>query len=138
MPARRRPRKRAPRGSLLPDHLSCPFKNSVWNCQTNLFCGLQVDNKLKLRCLLHRQISRFGTLQNLIYIVRGTAEEIFVAPPVGHETPVVDKLLRKVNSRQPMLPSQLDDPLSFCEKGASSNRHNRVDLLLLCGFKGAL
>src|SRR5262245_45923460 len=31
------------------------------NCQTNLFRCLQVDDEFKLRCLLHGQISRFGT-----------------------------------------------------------------------------
>src|SRR5262245_27925525 len=39
-----------------------------WNCESNLFRSLQVDHKLKLRRLLHRQISRFGTFQDFVHV----------------------------------------------------------------------
>ena len=47
----------------LPDHFIRPLQHAAWNCQTNLFCRFQVDDEFKLRRLLHRQISRFGTFQ---------------------------------------------------------------------------
>ena len=67
----------------------------------------------------------------------GLAEQVIVVRPVGHETALIDKLLRKVNSWQLVFPGKLDDALSFREKAATGGRHDRADLLLLCGLKGA-
>ena len=50
------------------DHLIRPLEHAVRNCQTNLFCRLQVDDEFKLRRLLHRQISRFGAFQDLVHV----------------------------------------------------------------------
>ena len=111
---------------------------SDWNCQANLFCRLEVNDEFKLRRLLHRQIGRFRSLEDLVHVVGGLAEQVLVVRPVGHETALIDKLLLEVNSRQPVFAGKLDDPLSFGEKGASGGRHNRAHLLLLCGLKGAL
>lgn len=58
--------------------------------------------------------------------------------PIGHESTLVNKPLLWVNSRQSVFVGKLDDPLSFNEKAAIGGRHNRVDLLLPCGLKGAL
>ena len=37
----------------------------------NLFCRLEVNDEFKLRCLLYRQISRFGSLEDFVYVVGG-------------------------------------------------------------------
>src|SRR5262245_55115611 len=42
-----------PHGSRLFDHLVSPCEHLRWNRQSNLFRGLQVDDKLKLCRLLH-------------------------------------------------------------------------------------
>jgi hypothetical protein len=55
-------------------------------CQSDLFRCLQVDHKLKLRCLLHRRISRFGTFQDLVHINSRAPVEVLVVRPIGHET----------------------------------------------------
>ena len=52
------------------DHIICPLKHTDWNCQAHLFCRLKVDIEFKLRCLLHRQITRFGTFQDLVHVNR--------------------------------------------------------------------
>ena len=49
------------------NHLIRPLQHAAWNCQSDLFRCLQIDDKLKLRCLLHRQISRLGTFQDLVH-----------------------------------------------------------------------
>ena len=69
------------------------LEHAVRNCQIDLFCRLKVDDELKLRCLLHRQISRFGTFQDLVHV--NSREPILVigVRPVGHETALIDKLL---------------------------------------------
>ena len=84
------------------------------------------------------KISRFGAFQNLVHVLSGARIQVIGVLPVGHETALIDKLLLEVNSRQAVLVGKLDDPLSFGEKAASSGRHNRAHLLLLCGLKGAL
>src|SRR5688572_25455526 len=51
------------------DHFIRPLDHAVRNCQINLFCRLQVDDKLKLRCLRYRQVTRFRSLEDLVYVV---------------------------------------------------------------------
>ena len=120
------------------NHLIRPREQFRRECQSDLLRRLQVDDELKLRRLLHRQISRFGAFQDLVHVNSRAPIEVIVVRPVGHEAALIDKLLLEVNSRQPVFAGKLDDPLSFGEKGASGGRHNRAHLLLLCGLKGAL
>src|SRR4030095_1956072 len=97
-------------------HFIRPREKFRRECQTDLFRCLQVDHKLKLRRLLHRQISRFCTFQDLVHVNSRAPIEVTVVRPVGHETPLIDKLLLWVNSRQPVFTGKLYDPLSFGEK----------------------
>jgi len=46
------------------------LEHADWNCQSDLFCRLKVNDEFKLRRLLHRQINRFGTLQDLVDVNR--------------------------------------------------------------------
>src|SRR5438094_322230 len=120
------------------DHFIRSREQVDWNCQANLFCRLEVYDKLKLRCLLHRQISRFGTFQDLVHVNSRAPIEVDVVRSIGHEAALIDILLLWVNSRELVFAGKLDDPLSFGEKGASGDHRNRVDLLLLCSLKGGL
>src|SRR5215831_19633807 len=106
--------------------------------ESDPLCCLQVDHKLELCCLLHRQIGWFSTFQDLVHINSRAPIEVIVVYAVGHETALIDKFLLKVNSRQPVFYGKFHDPFSFGEKGASGERHNRIDLLLLCSLKGDL
>src|SRR5207342_1070960 len=85
-------------------------------CQANLLRCLQVDHKLKPRRLLHWQVSRFGTFQNLVHVTSGVPIEVSGVRPIGHETAPIDKLVFWVNSRQPVFDGKLDDQFSFGEK----------------------
>src|SRR5262245_21436303 len=113
-------------------------RNSGESVSPICFAALKFDHKLELRRLLHRQISRFGTFQNLVHVNSRAPIEFSVVRPVGHEAALINKLLLEVDSRQPVFAGKLNDPLSLGEKAASGNRHNRADLLLLSGLKGAL
>src|SRR5438309_8164764 len=101
-----------------------PFQHADWNCQINLFCCFEVNDKLKLSCLLHRQISRFGTVQDLVHVNSRAPIEVIVVRPVEHEAALIDELLLVVNSRQPVFDGELDGPLSFDEKEGTAGRHN--------------
>src|SRR5262249_4584710 len=120
------------------DHFIRPCKHFRWNSQVDLLSCLKVDDELKLRCLLHRQISRLGTFQDLVHVNSRTPVEVNVVCPVRHKTALIDKLLLRINSREPVLDSKLHDPFSFGEKAVTGGRHDRADLLLLYGFKSAL
>jgi hypothetical protein len=50
------------------DDLIRPLEHVDWNCQADLFRRLEVDNEFKLRCLLYRQVSRFGAFQDLVHV----------------------------------------------------------------------
>src|SRR6476660_706338 len=127
-----------PHGHFSLNHLIRPLKHAVRNYQTDLFGYFEVDDEFKLRWLLHRQISRFRAFQYLVHVDSRTPIAIIVVCPVRHQTTHVDKLLMCVTSRQPISAGKLDDRLSFSKKRATSDIHNRVDLLLLCGLKGDL
>src|SRR5439155_9863430 len=90
-----------------------PLQHADWNRQTNQFCGFEVYDEFKLRCLLHRQISRFGAFQNLVHVNRRAPIEVNVVRPIGHEAALIDKLFLWVNSRQPVFTGKLSDSLSF-------------------------
>jgi hypothetical protein len=120
------------------DDLSRPRQHFDWNRMTDLFCRPKVNNEFKLRCLLHRQISRFGTFQDLVHVNSRAPKEVSVVHSIGHEAALIDKLLLVVNSRQPVSDGKLDDPLSLGEKARIASRHNRAHLPLLRGLKGAL
>src|SRR5205814_9638079 len=119
-------------------HLIRSREQVDWNWQTNLFCRFKVNDEFKLRRLLHRQISRFGTFQDLVYVNSRAPIEVIVVRSVEHETALIDKFFLEVNGRQPVFAGKLDDSLSFGEKAGTGGRHNRAHLLLLCGLKGAL
>src|SRR5262249_5048006 len=101
---------------VLLDHSIRSCQHVRRNCEVDLLGGFEIYNKLKPGWLLHRQVGRLCTFESLVDVVRGLAVEISVVLTVGHEATYVDKLLLKVNSRQPVLDGELDDPLSFGEK----------------------
>src|SRR5262249_40565365 len=108
-----------PHAYCLLNHLVRPREKLRRKCQPDLFSCLQVDRKLELRYLLHRQIGRFGTFQNLVHVNSRTPVEVNVVCPVRHKTALIDKLLLRINSREPVLDSKLHDPFSFGEKAVT-------------------
>src|SRR5262249_374240 len=104
----------------------------------NLLCCLQVDHKLKLRGLLHRQVSRFGTFQDLVHVKSRPPIKVSGIRAIGHEAALIDKVLLWVNRGQPMFAGKLNDPFSFSEKEPTPAAPNPAPLLLLCRSKGPL
>src|SRR5262249_38314885 len=120
------------------NHLIRPRQHFDWDCQTNLFCCLEINDKLKLCSLLYRQFSRFSTFQYLVHVNSSAAEQIWIIGTIGHKTALFDKLPLWINSWQPVFAGKLDNPLSFGEKTGTRLSHNRIDLFLLRGLKGAV
>src|SRR5205823_12399705 len=80
------------------DHLVRAVQHRLRNRQPDLSRRLQVDHKLKLRRLLHRQISRLGAFQDLVHVNSRALMEVSVVLTVGHEAALIDKFLLKINS----------------------------------------
>src|SRR3989304_132912 len=107
------PRERhAPMPSVSFDHLIRPPEQFVWDRMTDLFCRLEVNDEFKLHRLLYRQVARFRSLEDSVYVVGGVAEQVSGVHPVGHQTALIDILLLWVNSRQLVFAGKLDAPLS--------------------------
>src|SRR5262249_36956588 len=68
------------------DHLVRSRQHVRRNRQADLLRCLQVDHKLKLSCLLYRQVSRFGAFQDLVDVVGRTPVTVRGVRVVGHES----------------------------------------------------
>ena len=120
------------------DHLIRSLEHAHWDGQADLFRSFQVDDKFKLRCLLHRQVGGFRSLENFVDIVSGPSEQISKVRPVRHEAALIDELSLKVNGRQAIFRGKLNNPFSFGEKRTRRCRQHRIDLLLRRDLKRAL
>ncbi len=49
--------------------------------------GLEVEDQLKFRGLLHRQVGRFGALEDLVHVGGGAVPALENVRPVVHESP---------------------------------------------------
>src|SRR5256885_8914143 len=54
--------------------------------RSDLFRRLQIDHQLELRRLLNGKIGRFGALENLVDVSRGSAEQVAAFRPVSGKT----------------------------------------------------
>src|SRR6266853_2096978 len=72
--------------------------------------GLQVDEQLELRRLLHRQVGGLGTLQDLVHIDGSAAADVERAWPVGYEAAGLHKRPDVVHGRQVARSRKFDEP----------------------------
>src|SRR5262249_55073920 len=95
--------KSAIKNQKLLNDLSRPIQHRRRNRQADLLCGFQVDDKLKLPWLFHRNVARLGTFQNLIYIDCGAAIQIGKAHAVTHKPSFFHSFSSGIYRRQPAL-----------------------------------
>src|SRR5215510_1284435 len=117
------------------DHLIRPRKKLWRKCQPNLFRSLQVDDELELRCLLHWQIGRLGTSENLIHVTSRTAVEVNVVHSIGHETALIDICPLVINRGQAVFVGKFNKQTLFGEKISGGSGHNGANLFLLRRLK---
>src|SRR5215475_9688621 len=58
----------------------------------------------------NQKITWVGAFENLVHITGGPPPVIKDVCPVAHQTPILDKVSRWVDSRQPILSCQVYDP----------------------------
>src|SRR5262245_23595605 len=71
--------------SVLLDQPSRPGEHLRWNRHTNLLSSLQIDHQLKLCRLLHRQIGRLCSFQDLVYVIGYALVALYDIGTVVHE-----------------------------------------------------
>src|ERR671915_565718 len=67
------------------DHLVRPCQHARRNREADLLCRLEVYHHLKLRWLLDRQVSGFGSVQYFVYIICDAPVAVREVRPVVHE-----------------------------------------------------
>src|SRR5262245_26479377 len=76
------------------DHLVRDLLEVQRDIETERLRGLEVDEKLELGRLLHRQFAGLGALQNLVGIHRGSAAHLDLIGGVGNQRAVFKSLAR--------------------------------------------
>ena len=85
------------------DHLIRSVQHGLWNRQVERFRCFQIDNELKLRWLLDRQIGGLCAFENFVHVDCDTAIGLKSTRPVRHEPTVVRPLLLCMYRRNAVL-----------------------------------
>src|SRR5262249_8196161 len=67
------------------DHLIRPRQHGRRNSKADLLSCLQIDDELKLRRLLHREVSRLGPFEDFVHGLGGPAPQVSVVRSIRHE-----------------------------------------------------
>src|SRR4029453_7032873 len=51
------------------DHFIRPEQHRLWNCYTNLFCGLEIDDQLELTRSFDRQVGGLSAFEDSVDVV---------------------------------------------------------------------
>src|SRR6476469_3583190 len=73
--------------------------------------GFEIDEEFQLGRLLDRQVARLGAPENLVDQACGAEIEIRITHPICHQSTDVDKLLGRIDFREPVLRGQIRDTL---------------------------
>src|SRR5215475_5319785 len=72
------------------DHFSRLEEDGRGNGEAERLGGLEVDNQLELRGLLHRQVGRLGALEDFVHVIGGPPVHLCVAGSIRHQSPGLD------------------------------------------------
>ena len=91
----------ATKSCLSADHLIGTQEGRRWDRQPECFGRLEIDDQFEHGRLLYRQIARFCTLEDLVHIPGGSAEQDRAVGPIGHQPAFFGVFARPVGGRQP-------------------------------------
>src|SRR5262245_36254689 len=98
---------------ILSNHLVRSRQHVRRNREADLFSGFKINHKLKLHRLLYREVSRFGTFQNFVYVDGSAAPLVGKVGRVGHQSPSINNLRATVYRWQSVLSCELHDTLQL-------------------------
>ena len=79
------------------DHLVCELQEGLGDAEPKRFCGLEVDDKLKLDWRLRGECGRVLALQDTINIRGCPSKNISDIGPIRHQTPFRNELPKVVH-----------------------------------------
>ena len=121
------------------DHLIRPRQHVRRNRQADLFRGLQIDDELELRRLLHRQIGGLGAFQNFVHVDSRRADRGRRSPARRTSAHPLPQTLRPYTSPAVGSLSQAPRFVSFGRNDGTGDRRNRAGRCFsLRASKGAL
>src|SRR5215471_624158 len=121
-----------------PNHPIRPRQHGGWNRDANLLCRFQIDDELKLRRLLYRQIGGLRTFQDLVNISGSTLEQVGIAWGIGQQPPVLHILWLPVYCWQPALYRAVCNLFSMSIEDGTHQHEHCVSTLLACGSERSL
>src|SRR4030095_8071529 len=104
----------------------CSSQHVGWNRQADLLCRLQIDDELELHRLLDRQVSRLGTLKDLVHVNGRAAIQVESVRAVGHENTGLRNFPCLVERWESASCCQVRDPFSIIKKKRRRLSGNRL------------
>src|SRR6266481_2756098 len=123
----RRPARRGRPAAWSLDHLVRAREERLRNRQPQRLRGLEIDNQLELRRLLHGQVARLGTAQDFVDVGSGAPELVRQARPIGHEKAGLRERSPDRNARQAVLYEQLGDLLAIADERWAARSDQSAD-----------
>src|SRR5262249_10838405 len=120
----------SPRPFSWTDHLICAQQQGLRNHQAEGLGGLEVDDQLETAGLLHGEIGRLRTLEDLVGVRGRPSGHIGIARALSHEPSVLYEFRIREHSRQPALRAEGDDLRSVSQQEAVRDDDERVWTLL--------
>jgi hypothetical protein len=120
------------------DHLIRSHQHVGRDRDANLLSGLEIDDQLELRRLLHGQIGRLRALQEYVDVCSSAPPQVNEIRSVVHDAAVLGPLRGLAHGGQSVLRRKLHKSLTVKQCEAPLNKNDRVELLFSHPSIGAL
>src|SRR4029450_5270885 len=108
------------------EHFIRPVQHRLRDRQAYLLGSFQIDQQLKLRRLLDRQIDRLGALENFVHVDGSAPEQVSVAGGIRHQAPGFYVVSCLVHRRQSVLYGKFRNLLSVTIEQRIQNRNECI------------
>ena len=113
----------------LPDHLGRLEEERRRKRQPKSLSGAEVEDELEVYGPLHREVGRFGALQNLVHMASGAPKQVRQARAIRQDPAGLDVLPHIEPRRQPAMGRQLRDPSALAQEHRVCKHDQRLGAL---------
>src|SRR4029453_11904554 len=121
-----------------PDHLVRLEQEAWGGRQAKGLGGLQGDDELELRRLLHGEIGWFGAFEDLVHVGGGTPERVRQARAIGYEASGLHISPLLIHCREPALGGEFDNLCPLPLKQPIPQGHERANSFPSSSGEGTL